>query len=267
MASNFKFKTAQSGRESSSILKYAKNAGKFLATISGILPAMALTAAVGWGFLYCVNQVEAYAVKLPDGFKKYIYKPAWDFLDKSAQKCLFKSMEWMCDPFLDTAEDFLNGASYYAESVGYGNSAEQTTSSEDEKLIKDKGADAVKPIVTKASRFTREPSRFLIGSLLNAFKVPGKEYGHSKKTREKEESLQSEAKEQGIYREEFKGTDGIDLDGLDEEKSLPPKSKKADFLSEIVNRNGSGKSAPQARKSSFSESAREAEPLETGNTR
>ncbi len=154
MASNFRFKTAQSGRESSRLLKYAKNAGKFFATISGILPAMALTSAVGWGFLYCVNQVEAYAIKLPDGFKKYIYKPAWDFLDKSAQNCFFKSMEWMCDPFLDTAEDFLNEASNCTESVGYGNSAEKNTLSENEKLIKDKGAGAVAPIVKKASRFS-----------------------------------------------------------------------------------------------------------------
>ncbi len=262
MASNFRFKTAQSGRESSSLLKYAKNVGKFLATISGILPAMALTSAVGWGFLYCVNQVEAYAIKLPDGFKQYIYKPAWDFLDKSAQNCFFKSMEWMCDPFLDSAEDFLNGASDYAESVGYGNSAEKTISSEDEKLIKDKGSDAVKTIVTKASRFTREPSRFLIGSLLNAFKVPGKEYDHSKKRREKEESLS--------LREDVTVIEDDDRIVGDMEAPVmeaPVKEiKPLNFLSDIIN-GKDGKEAPQPRKPSFSQSARDAKLVEKEHIR
>jgi hypothetical protein len=255
MASNFRFKTAQSGRESSSLLKYAKNAGKFFATISGILPAMALTAAVAWGFLYCVNQVEAYAIKLPDGFKQYIYKPAWDFLDKSAQNCLFKSIEWMADPFTDSTQDSLNEASDYAESVGYGNSAKKTTSSEDEKLIKDKGADAVAPIVKKASRFTREPSRFLIGSLLNAFKVHGKE-------REKEESILSR---NGVTVME---DDDRSLDGTKETemKATVKEIKSSNFLSNIIDGKGS-KEYLQARKSSFSESARNAELLETEHTR
>jgi len=253
MALNFRFTTAQSGRESSSLLKYAKNAGKFFATISGILPAIALTSAVAWGFLYCVNQVEAYAIKLPDGFKKYIYKPAWDFLDKSAQNCLFKSIEWMVDPFTDSAQDFLNEASNYAESVGYGNSAEKTISSEDEKLIKDKGAAAVSPIVKKASRFTRDTALFTIGSLINAFKVPGKEYDHSKKRREKEGSLS--------LRDYVTVKEGDDrsLGDIEEAEMKDPapvkKNKSPNFLSKIIDQKDS-KEAPQARNLSFSQSAR-----------
>jgi hypothetical protein len=266
MALNFRFTTAQSGRESSSLLKYAKNAGKFFATISGILPAIALTSAVAWGFLYCVNQVEAYAIKLPDGFKQYIYKPAWDFLDKSAQNCLFKSMEWMVDPFTDSAQDFLNEASYYAESVGYGNSAEKTISSEDEKLIKDKGAAAVSPMVKKASRFTRDTALFTIGSLINAFKVPGKEYDHSKKRRENAESLHSEAKEQSSSKEKFKETNGIDLDGLDEEKPTIDfkQSKKSDFLPGLLSKKV--EKPPQARDQSFANAEREKELLDEGRS-
>jgi len=185
----FKFKTAQSGRESSKLLTYAKNAGKFFATISGFLPAMALTAAVCWGALYCVNKVEAYALKLPGGFKEYFYKPAWDFLDKSAQNCLFKSMEWMLDPFMDTAEDVLNEASSFAETTGYSSSADKNVASENEKLIKDKGSEAVSSIVTKDSSYGKELALTTLGSIINMFKVPGKEYEHARKQRESIELL------------------------------------------------------------------------------